>query len=509
MSKYLYGASVQGIQGFIFETNKLKEIVGASQLVDNINEIVFKKFCKDKVGHVLVEDNVILNAAGNIRYIVEDVEVIKSMVKYFPKYITNYAPGITISQAVVEYEDDLKGAISELERKIKTQRNKAQTPADIGFMALERVRRTGKVGFFEVRDKKTNKIEDVIDRGTFQKTENRELDTTVLFSKFAGRDIGKDVIPFDIEDITNKGENSSWIAVIHADSNGLGNVLQNLDKNLNADEKVKDVRRRFSNALKDATKSAAQEAFKSVINETWQDKIESSNEQYPIRPVVLGGDDLTVIIRADLALKFTESFLNAFEKETDKHFESLRQYGLTALTACAGIAYIKDNYPFHYGVHLAESLTKEAKKFSKSKEVQGGENMPPSSVAFYKVQSSFTESLEDMIKRTHYVNGNKYLFASPYLIKPKNGYRTTKELKTLVKNMEKYTNDKSKGISKLRQWITEVHNDGPKAEFMMNRIREVNKGFYNDLDLEKERKAKTTILLDAIDLHVFNVTYAK
>ena len=34
MSKYLYGASVQGIQGFIFETNKLKEIVGASDLVE-------------------------------------------------------------------------------------------------------------------------------------------------------------------------------------------------------------------------------------------------------------------------------------------------------------------------------------------------------------------------------------------------------------------------------------------------------------------------------------------
>ena len=30
---YLYGASVQGIQSFIFQTDKLKEIVGASNLV--------------------------------------------------------------------------------------------------------------------------------------------------------------------------------------------------------------------------------------------------------------------------------------------------------------------------------------------------------------------------------------------------------------------------------------------------------------------------------------------
>ena len=34
---YYYGASIQGIQGFIFATNKLKEIIGASEIVKNIN----------------------------------------------------------------------------------------------------------------------------------------------------------------------------------------------------------------------------------------------------------------------------------------------------------------------------------------------------------------------------------------------------------------------------------------------------------------------------------------
>ena len=33
---YLYGASVQGIQNFIFQTNELKDIVGASELVAQI-----------------------------------------------------------------------------------------------------------------------------------------------------------------------------------------------------------------------------------------------------------------------------------------------------------------------------------------------------------------------------------------------------------------------------------------------------------------------------------------
>lgn len=32
MGKFLYGAAVQGIQNFIFQTNSLKEIIGASML---------------------------------------------------------------------------------------------------------------------------------------------------------------------------------------------------------------------------------------------------------------------------------------------------------------------------------------------------------------------------------------------------------------------------------------------------------------------------------------------
>ena len=43
MSKYLYGAAVQGIQDFIFKTNKLKEIVGASELVEQVCTSQFAK----------------------------------------------------------------------------------------------------------------------------------------------------------------------------------------------------------------------------------------------------------------------------------------------------------------------------------------------------------------------------------------------------------------------------------------------------------------------------------
>lgn len=49
MKKYLYGAAIQGIQSFIFQTNKLKDIVGASELVESICTQEFRNLLGGKM----------------------------------------------------------------------------------------------------------------------------------------------------------------------------------------------------------------------------------------------------------------------------------------------------------------------------------------------------------------------------------------------------------------------------------------------------------------------------
>ena len=502
--KYLYGASVQGIQSLIFETNKLKEIIGASQLVDSINKEVFEGFYKSKIGKDVNKNNIILNAAGNIRYIFDSREDCEKFVREFPKFISNYAPGITISQAVVEIGENLKHAYETLERILKTQRNRVQMPVDIAFIGVARSRRTGKPGV-------EYKNSEVLDRATRIKREKAKQKGIELFKKFSPS-IKKGQITTDISELTGKSD-GSWIAIIHADGNGLGNILQNLTKGLGNEQDVKEVYTTFSKVLEEATIAAAQTAFKDIVEQ----KIEQ-NEIFPFRPVVLGGDDLTVIIRADLAFEFTIKFLEEFERETEEKFKQLRKFNpkIIKLTASAGIAYIKDNYPFHYAVYLAEALTDKAKKFSKLEVGKDDYGVVPSSLAFYKVQASFTESLEDMVRHTHY-RGNKNLFyAGPYLLKKSsNGqFRTVEELTNLLNILKmNYTKDESKGISKLRQWITEIMHNEAKAEFLMKRIKQVNYDLYNDLNLDKEMQTiqndRASILADLIDLHTFNLIYKK
>jgi len=499
--EYIYGASVQGIQSFIFQTNKLKEIVGASQLVDDIFGESFEKFCLERaVPHNSLD--IIMSAAGSIK-LIADRDSCEKVAKFFPMYVSNYAPGITISQAVEEFDkntDNIQSKIDALEQKLKAQRNKPGMPVDNGFMGLERARRTGGVAYKPAGKNETG----FDDRGTYQKKYDAtklnskglpiQRQSLNLFTKFSSYHEnysvnGKDV-PYDIEEITKQSDNG-WLAIVHADGNGLGHLLQNLSKNIEDSEKKSNAFRRFSKELEKATKAAAKIAFRTVIPLDWQKKIEKegNKERFPIRPVVLGGDDLTVIIRADLAYLFTKSYLEAFEKMTKEHFSFMeKEFGLddfsNGLTACAGIAYIKQSYPFHYGVHLATGLTSQTKKVLKN--INDGK--APSALNFYKVQASFIDSLSEMKKRTHVATVSKVSFDyGPYVINAKDAKNGVKHISELDKGLialEKVDEDEKNGVAKLRQWSAELHRNSAKAEFMKKRMSQVNSKLYSDLCLE-------------------------
>lgn len=504
MAKYLYGAAVQGIQNFIFQTNKLQEIVGASELVEEICTTFFEQ----EMGKSnFKEGNLILGAAGNIKYIFEDREKCQEFVKKFPKKVMEMAPGITISQAVVEYkENGLNQALQELEDKLREQRNKVSVPFEMAFMGTSRNRRTGGVAF---EKHPVEKEDEIVDEATYKKIKAKNSRT--LFEDISGiKDFKTEELLFNTDDL--KG---SWIAVIHADGNGLGTIIQNLNNSFEGknDEEVKNGFKSFSKALDKATKVAAQEAFKSA-------KIEKQKGIYPIRPIVLGGDDLTVIIRADLAFEFTRVFLSEFEQSSKKELAFLvTDFGINqfskGITACAGIAYVKKSYPFHYAVDLAKKLCSDAKNFVKGKAKYYNKDqhpdinglIPKSALAFFKVQDSFIEeSLMDMKIRTLKVSDTLSFDYGPYLIdENQDKFASVGELTKMLDVLKKYGENADKGetngISKLRKWITEVYRDKSTADFMLDRMKVINNKFYEEMDMDAERRKNKSIIYDVIQLN--------
>lgn len=139
------------------------------------------------------------------------------------------------------------------------------------------------------------------------------------------------------------------LGVIHADGNGLGMALQALQRAVRGRNDYQDIYWRFSVAIASATKLAVQAATKAVLVPAASKLKKDNSYILPARPLVLGGDDLTLIVRGDLALDYVIKFIQEFETESEKHLTPLRKEIPTLpikLTACGGVAFIRLKQPF-------------------------------------------------------------------------------------------------------------------------------------------------------------------
>lgn len=470
MSKYfLYGAAVQGIQSFIFQTNKLKDIVGASDLVKRICKEEFAKLVygksvnlKENDVWVLKEDpNSILSAAGNIKYIFEDEEKCKKVVREFPKKVLELAPGITISQAVVSYdnEDGFAHAIDDLEKKLKAQRNRPVQSLTLGLMGIPRSRKTGLPAVEKEGD-------DFLDAGTKAKRDclkKMELDPEEKYFGIEGLSIND--VAVDLDKMTEKND---WIAVVHIDGNGLGEVVQKIGRD-------KKNFKEFSEKLDESTITAASKAYGKTIASL---KFEKG---VPYRPIVLGGDDHTFICRADLAVEYTRVFLKNFEEQTKSKLSEILEKGecgFNHLTACAGIAFVKSSYPFYYACDLAETLCLEAKKDARKDKhriykTSDFKGLAPSCLLFHKVQDSFVEDFEDIRDRELTPSKETSFFFGPYYLNKETlpaSRWTIRELQDKVEIISKEGKEGNVVKSHLRQWMSLLHRNPEAAKQQIERV---------------------------------------
>ncbi len=487
MSQYLYGFTIYSIQSYIFQSNKLKEIAGASELVEQICTTMFANMINQKLEDLDHDPKAIRNAAGNIRYLFKNdqLEILQKVVREFPKVVISSAPGIQICQAVVEINNDdgfyLK--VIELEQKITAQRNNPFRPADLGYMATRRSRRTG-LPIVEVT--RSNSEEIINDRASSSKRvimdnyqESGKLSR--IKNDFIGETALKGNFPVDFDELVTSNPikpNYNWLAVIHIDANNMGNVLQNLD---NGNPTI-DTLRNFSKAVNTSTKSAAQKAFAKVISEIELNPFET----IPFLPIIVGGDDLTIVCRADLALIYTSNYLSLFIEQTKLNFKANGINSLNnGLTACAGIAYVKSSYPFHYAIGLADKLCAHAKRNAKKDIVL--QTSVPSCLMFHKVQDSFIEDFSEIIDRelTAKASNIKFDFG-PYYIESVNDKPTIEKLMAKVKSLQGKNGNAIK--SSLRQWLSDLYVEKGMAEQRMIRLLTIgNNSILKDLELDKNR----------------------
>ncbi|MET0752486.1 MAG: hypothetical protein ABWZ66_03905 [Pyrinomonadaceae bacterium] len=417
--KYLILLETSGNQRYIFSTNKLRENIGASELTYQIGAI----FTKDLAEKIPSEIEPIITTSGKALLLVDNEKLAKAVVQAVTKHALLKMPGLTVHGAICKVEDEhsaenLQQAISEVHHRLEEIRH--QVPSNLQrFQRLPFAAECASSNlpaqdvkiFYERRNGSLQEVERKVFSQPISTKRNALVKPRVSSSqdekfnksrivKMLEDDFGVTLFE-DLEELEKKFEKKiNWLAVVHADGNGLGEIFLKFDKfaDMSSGTNYRKDYKEFSDAIDVCTKNAFGNALKKL-------QTKFPNNQIPVVPLILGGDDLTFICDAEYAVNLTEEFLRNFETENSTNEVIKRLTKDTTLGICAGIAITKPHFPFHQSYALAEELLQSAKK---SKQISHS----LSAFDYHVLYDSSSTKLEEIRGKTPFV-------ARPYIVTPK------------------------------------------------------------------------------------------
>lgn len=216
-----------------------------------------------------------------------------------------------------------------------------------------------------------------------------------------------------------------WLGAVHADGNGFGKVFLDLARCMppGTGTTARDYfnfYRGLSFALDLAGVKALEKSLE-VFAEIAITRNGRDESFLPIVPLVFGGDDLTVVCDGRRAVTFAEHYLQAFENKTDPEsagFPTLidPKTGETkSFGGGAGVAIVKPHHPFHRAYDLAEDLTKSAKV---TKTILNTDAV--STVDFQVVYQDAASDLRTL--RNAWARGGELFHARPYVVSEEHRY---------------------------------------------------------------------------------------
>jgi hypothetical protein len=472
----IYNFEAKSIQNYILDSSKLKDMIGASE---QIEYLCCENGLLDKVLSSIKNANTqfVRKAGGAFTIIFSKLDDAKRFQAVWTFCVQQAFPGLNFVQGIGE-DKDWKQAIEFADKEFKKDdHNHLLLTFPLAGALVARSPRTGQPAVSQ-----SKKLGERLDAITKHKREFRKNKLLIDKLKF---DTPVDW-PINLKNKDKEDEDetcfpllkdNNYIGIIHADGNNLGQLLKALKKQLRENTQLTEsdyVERlmAFSKAIETANIKSARKAIK---NEKIVKAASNHFRTMPARPLVLGGDDMTFIVRGDLSLDFTKRFLEEFEKRTETEFKSLtdkysdlKKCLPEKLTACAGIAYIKASQPFYQGYKLAESLCQYAKRFSNKR--LSKDKLMPSSLAFRRITTSIINSYETILEDELIIGNEIQITMQPYFVgevKPShaNDYVELKNLQELSQLLK--DNEVSQGI--FREFLSLLEIDRNLAEQAMRR----------------------------------------
>jgi hypothetical protein len=397
--KYFAAAEVDQIQSVIFASDKLKEMIGASHLIDRTMEIV-KGVVQGQNGIQLL-----WNVSGVYKLGGDDLNDLSDALWEIRKRLVD-EQGLSVTFEILEARSgtSVTDIFRELDEGIRQQKDSRHgedgTPSAPYFAPCRILSDEYAQHWKPLWDgnDRLNRRALVSEKAWIRKgaeDDNRGL-------PYVGEVLpdNKIKLPEDFDDLTVKGANDSYIAFIKGDGDGLGLLLGKINwddsKWESADCVVPALLRplEFSRSVQKIFLDSLKEAIVETASP------DMAGKRFPVIPLLVGGEDLWLLSRRDLAFPLIQRIgvLFAEKAKADPFLKiALMVSGVDRLTLSFGVLFAQKGYPFDQQTTLVNELLKNAKAYRKklpSNEQQG-------CVDFLWLDASGRETVAEM-RRTAY-----------------------------------------------------------------------------------------------------------
>ena len=391
----------RSIQKYVFSCNKLKTNVGASYLVDGIfndlmQKIVLPSFNlkmpeiswqESKQIEMIKDDSIkaeiVYIGGGNMLILInkfsgkeDNLNLCREIVKKWTLEILKKAPGLKTGAAIGMMDvERFKDSLDKMYVQLKQNQNTVLPQVDLPYTGLTlECNISGKTAdTFDWVDKNwiAKEVKAKTDAYTYASEKVRYEYDNILHDKYD--------FASELEKIGCK-EGESYISVIHIDGNNMGVKFS----------KCKDSQERKKLSLKVAqiVQNAFCELIKTIIAEydskayaealDMEKLIDKEGKKLlPIRPIIIGGDDITFVCPARVGIEYAKRFIEAVNKQgflSDEQHKRMSEEVKKednsiilskTMSCCGGVAIVPLKYPFFRAYQLAEHLCGSAKNKSR------------------------------------------------------------------------------------------------------------------------------------------------
>ncbi len=358
MTKEWIAFDTDRIKEYVFETGTLKEIRGASALLDRLNREVMPK--------VVGGEKIYANGGGGL-FLVDENQASQAIHNVTNRYHQEtHSASITGVTLKSQGDVDLQSEITRLGYTLRFNKDRCSEevmPITHSFLRFcdscgtrySQVTFQGELlcsSCHRKRQEDEHVKENISQWTVAPDTANtNQLWGRLLeeFQKHNPRLLGHER-PEDFNEIGALSRPQGYMGLIYADGDAMGRVIETISTRENM--------RKFSEAVDISIYQAVGEAAAKYMEP------QIGNHIWPFDILLLGGDDLVMVTQAQSAIQVALSIVSRFSELTnDKWHTPL------ALSACVVLAHVK--YPFGSMLSLAESGLKFAKKEAAKRRQKG------------------------------------------------------------------------------------------------------------------------------------------